>query len=88
MMSNFIPNEVKTFSSRDPVWFSKDVINLLRKQNKLFKKFIKNGYRNKDKVALDIIREESALAIRTACECFLRKEGRKLADPNTGKRIY
>ena len=88
IMSNFIPNEVKTFSSRDPEWFNRDVKNLLRKQNKLFKKLKKNGYRNEDKVALDKIREESSLAIKTARECFLRKEGLKLADSNTGEKTY
>ena len=43
---------------------------------------------NEDKVALDKLREESSLAIKTARECFLRKEGLKLADPNTGKKTY
>ena len=40
-MSNFIPNEVKTFCPRDPEWLNKDIKNLLRNQNKIFKRYKK-----------------------------------------------
>ena len=45
IMSNFIPNEVKTFCSREPEWLNSDIKNLLRKQNKVFKRFKRNGYK-------------------------------------------
>ena len=38
IMSNFVPNEVKTIRPREPEWFNRNVKNLLRKQNKLYKK--------------------------------------------------
>ena len=87
-MSNFVPNEDKIFSSRDPEWFNKDVKNLLRKQNKFYKKYKKNGYKTEDKDILDRIKEDSFQAIKKARETFLRKQGLKLADPNTGQKTY
>ena len=53
IMSNFVPNEVKKICPRDPEWLNNNVINLLRKQNKLYKKFRRNGYKNEDKISLE-----------------------------------
>ena len=88
IMSNFVPNTNKTFSSRDPEWFNKDVKKLLRKQNKLYKKYKKNGYKDMDKIPLDNVKTESFQAIKNARELFLRNQGLKLADPNTGQKTY
>ena len=38
IMSNFVPNEVKKICPREPEWFNRNVKNLLRKQNKIYKK--------------------------------------------------
>ena len=41
IMSNFVPNEVKTICPREPEWLNRNVKNLLRKQNKIYKKYKK-----------------------------------------------
>ena len=38
IISNFVPSEVKTISPSDPEWMSRNIKNLLRKQNKVFKR--------------------------------------------------
>ena len=88
IMSNFVPNEEKTFSPREPEWFNRNIKNLLRKQNKLFKKFKKNGYKDSDKKSLDNLKEKSSLAIKNAREKFLKGQGLRLADPKTGRKTY
>ena len=88
VMSNFVPNEEKKICPRDPEWLTGNVKNLLRKQNKLYKKFKKNGYKNDDKTILDSFRIECSEAIKNAKEKFLKDQGAKLADPTTGQKIY
>ena len=56
IMSNFVPNEVKTICPREPEWLNRNVKNLLRKQNKKFKKYKKNGYKNEDKIIMNRLR--------------------------------
>ena len=88
IMSNFVPNEVKTIRPREPEWLNRNVKNLLRKQNKIYKKYKKNGYKNEDKIIMDRMRNECFDAINNAKEKYLEGLGAKLADPTTGQKIY
>ena len=87
-MSNFVPNEVKTVCPQDPEWMNRDIKRVIRKQNKLFKKYKKNGYKDEDKVKVDHIRNVCQESIVTAKEQYLRDLGAKLADPTTGQKSY
>ena len=88
IMSNFVPNELKTISPREPEWLNRNVKNLLRKQNKIYKRFKKNGYKNEDKLILDRLKNECFEAISKAKEKYYKELGNKLADPATGQKIY
>ena len=88
IMSNYVPNEVKTICPREPEWLNRDVKNLLRKQNKIYKKYKKNGYKNDDKVIMDRMRTECFFKIKNAKEKYLSELGVKLADPTTGQKVY
>ena len=88
IMSNYVPNEVKTICPREPEWLNRNVKNLLRKQNKIYKKYKKNGYKNEDKIIMDRLRIECSDAIKNAKEKYLLNLGVKLADPNTGQKVY
>ena len=88
IMSNFVPNEVKKVCPQQPEWLNRSVKNLLRKQNKLFRKYKKNGYQNADKVNLDQVRTECCEAIKNAKEKHLKELGTKLANPTTGQKMY
>ena len=87
-MSNFIPNEEKRISPRDPEWLNRHVKNLLKKQNKQYKKFRKNGYNDEDKIVLDQLKQECSYAIQSAKEKFLKDQGSRLSNPNTGQKTY
>ena len=62
--------------------------NLLRKQNKIYRKYKNNGYKNEDRIILDRLRNGCFDAISNAQEEYLRKMGTKLADPTTGQKTY
>ena len=88
IISNFTPHDQKIFSPHKHEWIDRNITSLLRKQNKLFKKFRKNGFRNEDKIRLDGIRAECSNAILIAKETFLKRQGAKLSDPALGQKAY
>ena len=85
-MSNYIPYETKRVCPQEPNWLNRKVKNLLRKQNKIYRKFKRNGYKIEDKLILDILRNESSEAIKNAKEDYMRSLGVKLADSTTGQK--
>ena len=88
IMSNFVPNEVKTVCPREPEWLNRNIKRLLRNQNKIYKRYKRNGYKNEDKVIMDRLRTECHEAITNAKEKHFRDLGAKLADPTTGQKTY
>ena len=88
IMSNFVPNETKAVCPQEPRWINRNIKNLLRHQNKIYKRYKKNGYKNEDKVIIDRLRKDCFEAIKNAKENHLRNLGKKLADPTTGQKTY
>ena len=88
IMSNFVPNEVKTVNPREPEWMNSNIKKLSRKRNKVFKKYKRNGYKSEDKEIVDRLRNECQQAIVNAKENYLKNLGLKLADPSNGQKSY
>ena len=88
IMSNFVPNEFKTIRPREPEWMTKNIKTLLRKQNKNFRKYKKNGYKNEDKVILERSKLTCQEAISNAKDTHLKTLGHRLANPSTGQKTY
>ena len=44
IMSNFVPNKMVTSKPNVPQWISRHIINMMGRQNKLYKKYKKNGF--------------------------------------------
>ena len=88
IMSNFVPNEEKTINPRKPEWLNANIKKMLRKQNKLFKKYKNNGYRQADKIHVERLKKECQDEIIKAKEKYYLNLGSKLADPSTGHKTY
>ena len=88
IISNFVPNEIKTFRPSDPPWFNKDIKNSLKKHNKLYKKYKENGYSENDKILMDSSKSDINKIILVAKEKYLQNQGAKLADPSTSQKTY
>ena len=88
IMSNFIPNEEKTFRPRDPPWFTRNIKNVLKKHNKIYNKFKENGFTDEDRAAVDRSKTEINDLILIAKENYLKSQGERLADPSTGSKTY
>ena len=87
-MSNFIPSEVKRFVPRDPPWLTKPLKTMLNRKNRLFKNYIKHGYKVEDKVRIDAFRTECQQAVEDAKLSYLNNLGNKVNDPNTSQKSY
>ena len=88
IMSNFIPNEIKKYTPRDPPWITKPLQTLLKKKNRFFRNYKKNGYKDEDKVRLDSFRIECQEAVESAKLDYLNKLGSSLDDKNTTPKNY
>ena len=66
IMSNFIPNEVKTMKPRHPPWITKQLKTLLNRKNRLFKNVKKHGFKEFDLARLNDLRNECKEAIEIA----------------------
>ena len=83
IMSNFIPNLVKKCVPRDPPWINKSLKSLLKKKNRLYKNYKRHGYKEDDKVRLEVFRGECNEAIESAKLLYLNNLGKRLNDPDT-----
>ena len=88
IMNNYVPNEVKRFVPRDPPWISKQLKTLLRRKNRFFRNYKKNGYKPDDKIKLETFRKECKEAVERAKTDYLTNLGNKLSDPNTTQKSY
>ena len=66
IICNFVPNEIKHITPRDPPWLTKTVKTLLKRKNRLYNNYKKHGYKLHDRIRLDHFREECKNAIENA----------------------
>ena len=87
-MSNFVPNYKVNVNPNAPKWITRDIKNLMRRQNKLYKKYKRNGFIPDDKVRVDTFRNECFLAINKSKHNYLNNLDNKLTDNSTGQKTY
>ena len=87
-MSVFVPNEIKRIKPRDPSWISKELKSLLKKKNRLYASYKRNGYKENDRLNLEVFRSECKEAVDLAKRNHISKLGNKLNDPSTPSKSY
>ena len=88
ILSNFIPNEVKKVTPRDPPWIDRDLKSKLKRKNKFYKLYVKNSHKDSDKRTLETLREECKESIETAKTEYLNRLGKKLTEPFANPKSY
>ena len=88
IMSNFVPNELKVMTPRDPPWIDKDLKSKLNRKNRLYKQYVKRGHKEEDKIQLENLRTDCKASIEKAKQDYLCNLGRKLNDPSTNQKSY
>ena len=87
-MGNFIPNEVKRHTPRNPPLIYNELKNQLRRKNCLHNNYRKHGFKPEDKHRLDRFREECCTNLEKAKTRYLKNLGDHLNDPNTPSKLY
>ena len=88
IMSNFIPNEIKTIIPRDSPWITKPLKTMLKRKSRLFKNYKKHRYKEEDKVRLEAFRSECQQAVESAKQCYFANLGNIVNDPSTSQKSY
>ena len=88
VMRNFIPNEKITVKPKDPPWITKDLKRLIKRQNRQYKNFVRNGCQPTEKHLVENFRNECFTATNNAKREYLEKMGRKLSDSKKAPKTY
>ena len=86
--SNFIPNRLKTMRPREAPWMTQAIKKFLRKTNRAYKNFIKNGMPDDKSAGMQQMVEIGRRMIEEAKRNYFLKVGRTLANPETSKKTY
>ena len=62
-MSNFVPNGTIRIKPSETKWLNRKIKNMLKKKNCIYRNYKNNGFREVDKVSLDLYRDECVEAI-------------------------
>ena len=87
-MSNVLTNRIVTIKPSEPEWFTCGIKIMLKKQNRIYKNYQRNGFWEMDKVSLDIHREKCGESIERSKQNYFLNLGRKLANNRTGQKSY
>ena len=88
IFSNFIPNEIISCNYKDPPWISTEIKNMLKRKNRLFKKYTSNGRKVDDFYALNQCSAQCCELIESSKTKYLRNIGKKLNNPDTAPKVY
>ena len=86
--SNFIPNNEKTFTPRDPPWLSANCKKCYRKYHRKYTRYAKRGYKISEKKQVDDLRDEYTRLVTNEKESYLKKLGSEVSDPRTSCKKY
>ncbi|XP_065068202.1 uncharacterized protein LOC135693597 [Rhopilema esculentum] len=84
--SNYIPNKVKTIRPHQAPWITFKVKTFLRKKNRAYRKFIKNGQTIDRPEGMQQMISEGSKLIEDAKRNFFLRAGNTLANPGTSSK--
>ena len=70
IMSNFVPHKNIKIKPSEPEWINCEIKKMLKKQNRIYRKYKNNGFREEDKLTLETFRSECADAIEKSKEKY------------------
>ena len=88
IFSNFIPNKIITVRPRQAPWITQSIKNFIRKKNRAYKTFIRNGQPEDRLEAITNMIAHGSKLIEDAKDKYFTKIGRTLSNPETGKKLY
>ena len=87
-MRNFILNEKIIVKPKEPPWITKDLKRMIKRQNRQYKNFVKNGCKPCERHLVENFRNECFTATENAKRGYLEETGRKLNDSKKAPKTY
>ena len=88
IFSNFVPNKVISIRHKDAVWMTAEVKRILLEQGKVYRRYVKNGRRDEDRISLCEVQSRCRRAIKDAKNSFYSRLANSLNDPNLSSKKY
>ena len=88
IFSNFIPNKQITVRPRQAPWITKSIKNFIRKKNRAYNTFEKNGQPEDRRDGIESMVSQCSKLIEDAKNNYFAKIGEKLSDYTTGIKSY
>ena len=88
IMNSNIPNKIVTINDRDATWVTPEVKIVLRKNKRVFKRWIDRGRKPSEKALLNQTQCATNKVIANAKSKYLTNLGNKICDPNTGPKCF
>ena len=85
---NFIPNELRMIKPCKAPWVTKTIKVFLRKKNRAYKSFVRNGRPIDRHDEIQHMISEGSKMVEDAKQRYFSKIGMTLTDPNTGSKRY
>ena len=88
IMKFYVPNSIKTFNDKDAPWITPEVKTIIKKNKRVFKKWIDNGRKPEDREMVTRVQYETNNAITYAKNKYYSDLGNKICDSNAGKKCF
>ena len=85
---NFIPHKYITCRYKVPPWITNEIKTALRKKNRLYKKYIKNGRNIEDLNTLNNFSTIYTELVSSSKKTYFEKLANKIRDPHLGPKAY
>ena len=88
IFSNFVPNKITTVRPRQAPWITQSIKNFIRKKNRAYKTFIRNGQPEDRRENIQNMISQGSSLIEDAKQRYFTKIGQTLSNPTTGRKSY
>ena len=88
VIGRYVPNQIVTFNEKDAPWVTPRVKTAIKRNARVYRKWIKRGRNPNDRENVCKIQNETNRLIKENKKDYYSQLGRKLSDPNIGQRHF
>ena len=88
IFSNFVPNKTVTIRSKDAVWMTPELKNMLLEKDKLYEHYVKRGRKAEDYEPLHEAQSRCKRAVKETKKLYYSNLANSLNDPNLSSKKY
>ena len=86
--ANHIPSKIVTFNDRDGPWVTPEVKTAIKRQNRIYKKWVERGRNEVDKHRVYNNQKETKKLIDEAKKSYIEKLSKKMTNPCSGQKEF